>query len=122
MIFTGLEQIAAAKDRERRVRARVQLSNVTVERVVSDRGFWVALPNGRRLYCRLNRALDDGEREWIVQVKKDQVGSLAGFLEGPPSRRQMSRNWDLSAAEAREVAQLELYLRVDSIALSRPAR
>jgi hypothetical protein len=122
MIFHGLEEIAKAKDREKLVGARVQLNSATVTRVVSDRGFWVALPNGKRIFCRLSRALDDGDMEWLIQVKKDQVGFLQGFLEDPPSRSTMTRNWDLSSSEAREVSQFELYLKVDTIALNRPAR
>ena len=98
---------------------RVQAQNATVERVISDRGFWVALPRGERLFCRLHRGLDDGDMEWMVQVKERQLATLNGILSDPPSASYMDRYWGLTAEEAAEVAAYAAYLSVDGITLSR---
>ncbi len=121
-VVSDLQAIAQAKDRVELVGSRVQVKNVTVVDVNSDRGFWVRLPNGERLFCRLHRGLDDGDMEWMVKVKENQIATLNGVLEDPPSRRFMDRNWGLNSAEAREVSAFKVYLKVDGIVLSRPAR
>src|SRR5687768_16363139 len=70
-VVSDLRTIATAPNREVMAGRRVQVSNVTVERVISDRGFWVRLPDNKLLFCRLERALDDGQMEWLVQVKEN---------------------------------------------------
>ena len=121
-VVSDFKAIAAAKDRGAMVGSRVEVRNVTVERVISDRGFWVRLPDGQRLFCRLQRGLDEGEMEWMVQVKENQIASLNGVLADPPSAEAMDRKWDLETAEAQEVAAFSVYLKVDGIVLRRPVR
>ena len=119
VFITDLNKIADARDRAALMGQRVQVRTVTVERVISDRGFWVVLPRGGRLFCRLHVGLDAGDMEWMVQVKERQIATLNGTLSEPPSASYMDRYWDLTSAEAAEVAGHQIYLRVDGITLRR---
>ena len=121
-VVSDLRTIAFASNREVMVGRRVQVSNVTVERVISDRGFWVRLPDNKLLFCRLERALDDGQMEYLVQVKENQIATLNGVLAKPPSASFMDQKWDLESHEALEVAAFKIYLKVDGVVLSRSLR
>lgn len=122
IILSDLDAIFSATDRKSFRGRRVHIRNVTVERVISDRGFWVQFATGKRLFCRLARGLDDGQMEYLVQVKKNQIASLTGSLADPPRAAFMDRNWDLDSAEAQEVAAFSLYLKVDAVILTTPSR
>lgn len=96
------------------VNRRVEFTDVTVQEVISDRGFWVG--NGApQLFVQLDPSLDQGAQEQQVQIQQGQTLDLTGVLLPMPSAEQVQQEWGLTAEEAQQVTQETVYLQVDQI-------
>lgn len=96
------------------VNRRVEFTDITVQEVNSDRGFWVG--NGApQLFVLLDASLDQGAQEQQVQIEQGQTLNLTGVLLPMPSAEQVQQEWGLTAEEAQQVTQETVYLQVDEI-------
>lgn len=114
--ITDIAIIATPIDPLTLVGRRVQVSNVKVQSVAGDRGFWIGAGPNRRLFVRLDETLDRGKNEWRIDIDKGQVRTLSGEIKEVPSAEEIRKQWDLSTAEAEDVKNEQIYLHATQFA------
>ena len=98
----------------------IDLSDVEVQRVVSDRGFTVGSQKGTELFVMLDDNLNQGSAEKRVRIKAGQHVALGGTLMEPPSAETKEERYrGLSAQEARELHAQDVYLHASTISQAR---
>lgn len=107
--------IATAPDPASLAGKQALLTDVTVQRVVGDRTFWVSSGNAQQLFVVLDNSLDAGSAENQIVVKEGQTVDLTGALRTMPSAQQAEQQWGLSADEAQELNSQPLYLQAQNI-------
>jgi hypothetical protein len=110
-----VEAVTSSKDRLSLLGRWVELNTVKVQSVISDRGFWVESKPGVRLFVMLNKALDRGQMEWLVNIDKGQVLNIRGVLERMPDAEQIQKMWAVDAQEAQTLAGEQVYVRAFTI-------
>lgn len=114
--ITDVNYLTSQTDKAALAGRRVQLSSVTVQRVMSDRVFSVGSGAGQEMFVILDEKLDRGGAEQIVAVKPGQVLSLSGVIERAPSAETASeRTRGLNAAEAGAIKDQQVYLLAQAI-------
>jgi hypothetical protein len=92
--ITEVRTVTASTRREALVGKRVELLNTPVHDVIGDRTFWVGTGAGERLFCVLDRGLDDGPMEWGVIIRPGQTLSLRGELRPAPRSGREPKWWN----------------------------
>ena len=111
--ITDVLLIIDAPDRPRLAGRRVQLKDVKVRSVVSDRGFWVGPSDDRRLFVRLDEKLDKGAMERKLDVDKGQSRTITGVIREVPGAEEIQRQWGLDASEAAALKNERVYLHAE---------
>ncbi len=109
--------IITAGDRLPLVGRRVLLSNVKVQSMAGDRGFWIGPSDAQRLFVRMDKDFTAGRGEKIVNVNQGQIRTLGGVINRLPSQEEMKKQWGLSASEAARLERDRIYLEADNIEL-----
>ncbi len=109
--ITDVVLIITTPDRPSLIGKRVQLTDVKIQSVVGDRGFWIG-SGKQRLFARLDEKLDKGTAEWDVDVNAGQTRTITGVIEKLPSMDEIQR-WGLSPQEAAALKDQQVYLRVE---------
>lgn len=112
--ITDVLVIVAAPDRPSLVGKRVQLTDVPVRSVVSDRGFWVGPSDGQRMFVRLDEKLDKGGMEQKLDVNKGQARTITGVIRELPSAQDIQRQWGLESSEAAALKGERIYLHAEN--------
>lgn len=115
--ITDVLLIVTPVDRIPLVGRRVQLNNVVVRRMVGDRGFFIGPSDSQQLFVRLDRALDRGRAERIVNVNQGQVRTLSGVIRRLPNPDRLQQELELNATEAAMLGRESVYLAADTIEL-----
>lgn len=95
----------------------VRLTRVHVFDVISDRGFWVDSGRSRRIFVVLDRALNQGALEHIVNIRKGQILNLNGIIEAMPDRSEALRRWTIDEREADQLMKEPAYLHVNGVSV-----
>ncbi len=107
--------IATAPDPATLAGKQAQLTDVTVQSVLSDRAFWVGSGNTQQVFVVLDESLDAGSAENQIVVKEGQRIDLTGSLKTMPNTQQAQDQWDLTAEEAQQLNNQPLYLQAQNI-------
>ena len=118
--LTDIARFVSATDKASFVGRSAQLTGVEVQRVLSDRAFTVGPRRGQELYVILDDKLNAGAAEKKVAVKPGQKLTLSGPLTKPPTGEIAAEQnkpgaLKLSAAEASEMKQQQVYLHADQL-------
>lgn len=118
--LTDLATFASATDKATYAGRNAQLTGVEVQRVLSDRAFTVGPRRGQELFVILDDRLNAGGAEKKVAVKAGQKLTLSGPLRKPPTgeiaeEQNKPGALKLSAAEASEMKQQQVYLHADQL-------
>jgi len=112
--LTDMLVIFNTPDSRSLVGRRVQLDNVRVQKLVSERGFWIG-DGDRRLFARLDERLNQGSAEWDVVIREGQTRTLTGEIREMPSADQI-KNWGLvDAAEMKTLQDIKHYIHVNRL-------
>lgn len=118
--LTDIASFVSASDKASFVGRNAQLTGVEVQRVLSDRAFTVGPNRGQELYVILDDSLNSGGAEKRVAVKAGQKLTLSGPLTKPPTGEIAAEQnkpgaLKLSAAEASEMKQQQVYLHANQL-------
>jgi hypothetical protein len=110
----------SAADRRKLAGRGIDLSNVEVQRVVSDRGFTVGSKKGEELFVMLDDRLNEGSAEKRVRIRPGQRLAIGGTLMEPPSAETKEERYrGLSAQETKELRAQDVYLHASTISQGR---
>ncbi|MGH9941232.1 MAG: hypothetical protein ACRD9R_02605 [Pyrinomonadaceae bacterium] len=115
--ITDVLVIVTPVDRTPLVGRRVLFSDVKVQSMVGDRGFFIGPSDNQRLFVRLTKPLDTGSAEQIVNVNQGQVRTLSGIVKRLPNTNEVRQQWGLNAQEAAALERDRVYLEADTIEL-----
>lgn len=115
--ITDVLVIVTPVDRLPLVGRRVRFTDVKVQSVVGDRGFFIGPNNNQRLFVRLTKPLDTGRAETIVNVNEGQVRTLSGIIKQLPSADEVRQQWGLNAQESAALERDRVYLEANIIEL-----
>lgn len=91
---------------------RVELENVKVRNVISDRGFWIGASGDQQLFVRLDpQPQTPGTPiEGKVHVEDDDEVDIQGTIRRVPARDVLEKEWGLDATHADRVSNDAFYL------------
>lgn len=89
-------------------------SNVTVQSVVGDRGFWVGPSAEQQLFVVIDEA-NVGQAEGQIQVQPGQNLTLSGVIEQLPPLDQAPAEWGLDASNSAALANQQVYLHARQV-------
>lgn len=112
--LTSLSNIISAPNKESLVGRRVQLDDVQVQKVVSDRGFWLGEADNR-MFARLDQRLNQGSAEWDVSIREGQTRALWGEIRALPGMDEISEWRLMSAADAKTLQDRGYYIHVERL-------
>lgn len=115
--ITDVLVIVTPTDRTQLVGRRVRFTDVKVQRVVGDQGFFIGPNENQRLFVRLTKALDRGRAEQIVNVNQGQIRTLGGVVRQLPNIEEIKQQWGLNAQEIAGLERDRVYLEADVIDL-----
>lgn len=115
--ITDMLVIVTPVDRTPLVGRRVRFTDVKVQKMVGDRGFFIGPNNNERLFVRLTKPLDTGRAESIVNVNQGQVRTLSGIVRQLPNMDEVRGQWGLNAQEMAALERDRVYLEADTIEL-----
>lgn len=94
----------------------IDLSNVEVQRVVSDRGFTVGPRKGQELFVLLDDRLNEGSADKRLRIKPGQRLAIGGtFMDPPSAETKQERYRGLSTKESGELRAQDIYLHAETI-------
>lgn len=89
---------------------RVELSNVTVQTVLGDTGFWVGTQAGQILVVTKN-----GDDEDQTRAVAGQTVNVNGTVRRMPSIEDMQSMWGLTAEQASALQNQRVYIDADDV-------
>lgn len=113
--LTDMAAIVDAPQRMALVGRLADLTALPVQRVISERAFWVGETPGDRMLAVLDPAFVAGSQDGRVVVRTGNLLSLGGQIESLPSTTQLQRQWGLTPEEAQTLQGQEVYLHIDRI-------
>lgn len=93
---------------------RVQLNNVRVQKLVSDRVFWVGPDGGKWLLVTHGDPTAVGPISGVA-LQEGQMVTLIGTLRPPPNASEARASWRLDQAGAEMLGGTRLYLVADDV-------
>ncbi|MCP9496306.1 MAG: hypothetical protein MSG64_17830 [Pyrinomonadaceae bacterium MAG19_C2-C3] len=115
--ITDMLVIVTPVDRTPLVGRRVRFTDVKVQKMVGDRGFFIGANDNQRFFVRLTKPLDTGRAESIVNVNQGQVRTLGGVIRQLPDIAEVRGQWGLNAQEITALERDRVYLEADTIEL-----
>lgn len=118
--LTDFLPVYGAENRGTYANRRVNVSDASVQRVLSDRMFTVGNGSGRELFVMLDSSLDAGGAENRVQIRPGQRLSMTGTLMAPPSAEtRAERLQGLAQGEADQLMREQVYVHATRVSGAR---
>lgn len=113
---TDVNIFGSTADKQSLVNRRVDLTNVRVARVLSDRVFTVT-SGSDEMFVMLDENLDSGGgREQQIRIRSGQLVNLGGtFQRVPSAETRDERQRDLNARELAQMANQQVYLHCTEV-------
>jgi hypothetical protein len=83
---------------------RVQLANVTIQKVVNDQSFWVGPNEKQMFFVRFDQPPAGGK------IAKGQTIAVTGDIRKVPSADEAKKQWSLSSRDAEALVKEQVYI------------